>query len=114
MLDMRQFDCYFQKRLGYFGFRYKRYLQENYPRAYDKLCGSPQAVEVFETVNKNCQKKMELLMLTLKQGKGKLNPHYLDSELAKTIYHLMVNIAKDKVFEEVLELLQYARWMGCC
>ena len=29
-------------------------------------------VEVFETVNKNCQKKMELLMLTLKQGKGKV------------------------------------------
>ena len=57
---------------------------------------------------------MEFLMLTLKQGKGKLNLHYLDSELAKTIYYLMVNIAKDKVFEEALELLQYARWMGCC
>lgn len=109
MLDMRRFDYYFQKRLGYLGFHYMRYLKENYPRAYDKLCSLPQAVEVFETVNKNCQKKMELLMFTLKQGKENLNPHHLDSELAKTIYYLMVNIAKDKVFEEALELLQYAR-----
>lgn len=112
MLDMRRFDYYFRKRLGYFGFRYMRYLEEHYPRAYDKLCDSPQALDVFKTVNGNCQIKMELLMLVLKQGKKYMNPHHLDSELSETIYYMMVNKAKDMVFEEALELLQYARWMS--
>lgn len=111
MLDMRQFDYYFQKRLGYFGFRYMRYLEENHPRAYDKLCSTPQAANVFETVNVNCQINMETLMLMLKQGKDHMNPHKLESELARLLYYHMVETAKDTVFEEALELLQYAWWM---
>lgn len=111
MLDMRMYDYYFRKRLGYFGFRYMRYLEEYYPKAYDKLCSTSQAVKVFETVNSNCQINMETLMLMLKQRKKYMNPHHMNSELAKTIYYMMVDKAKDKVFEEALELLQYATWM---
>ena len=36
-MDFRQFDYFFKKRLGYFGFRYMRYLQDYKPAVYERF-----------------------------------------------------------------------------
>lgn len=110
-MDFRQFDYFFKKRLGYFGFRYMRYLQDHKPAAYERLASSMEAAHIFETINAHCQFEMETLMLSLKAGKDHMNPHKLDSELARLLYYHMVKAAKNTVFEAVLELLQYAWWL---
>ena len=96
MLDMRQFDYFFQKRLGYFGFRYMRYLEENHPRAYDRLASTPEAAKVFVDINAYCQWHMQNVMEMLQDGKRTLNKHKPQGELAKQIYYYMVETAKNR------------------
>lgn len=48
-------------------------------------------------------------MFLMKKYKEYLNPHHLDFKLAKTVYYFMVNIVKNKVLEEDLDFLKYAR-----
>ena len=110
-MDFRQFDYFFKKRLGYFGFRYMRYLQDHKPAAYERLASSMEAAHIFETINAHCQFEMETLMLSLKAGKDHMNPHKIDSELGKLLYQHIVKSAQDVVFDNLLEVMKYARWM---
>lgn len=110
-MDFRQFDYFFKKRLRYFGFRYMRYLQDYKPAVYERLSSSMEAAHIFETINAHCQFEMEMLMLSLKAGKNYMNPHKIDSKLGKLLYQHIVKSAQDVVFDNLLDVMKYARWM---
>lgn len=70
-----------------------------------------EAAHIFETINAHCQFEMEMLMLSLKAGKDYMNPHKIDSELGKLLYQHIVKSAQDVVFDNLLDVMKYARWM---
>ena len=88
-----------------------RYLQDYKPAAYERLASSMEAAHILETINAHCQFEMETLMLSLKAGKDHMNPHKIDSELGKLLYQHIVKSAQDVVFDNLLEVMKYARWM---
>lgn len=98
-----------KKEIGYFGCLYANHLAENYPDAWKRLLRRDDAIEVLKNIGFHCHSQMQLYLEIV--GKDNLNKHKLTSRLARTLYDKMIEMMKDMVFEDCLDLLAYAEWM---
>lgn len=46
-MEMNAYDYVLKKRIGYFAFRYLKYLEKDYPDAYDRFLNSSDYVEIL-------------------------------------------------------------------
>lgn len=47
LMEMNAYDYVLKKRIGYFAFRYLKYLEKDYPDAYDRFLNSSDYVEIL-------------------------------------------------------------------
>lgn len=114
-MAMNIYDYVLKRKIGYFAVRYLKYLEENYPEAYERFLDRADCREILQVIQDHCQLDMQNLMEMLNGKDGHLNYHdkrNADPEyLPGILYRYLVSGAKDYVFESCWELMKYAEWM---
>ena len=107
---MDELDFILKKMYGYWGWRYLTYLRDNDPEALILLMEREDRAEILLTLNAHCEFRMRVLMEERGDGE-KANSHTAGNGIGRDLYRGMVEAAKRIVFDDCLELLQYASWM---
>lgn len=109
--SVKDYKTMYRKYVGYFGWRYECYLEEEHPEAFRKLKKREDRSVILNKIHNTCQIQMAVMMDMLGGDKRMMNSHKSSGEFDKMIRKAIVSRAEDAVFRNTLDVLEYASWM---